>query len=68
MTRTITQEFSLVAKNYTVPHHISSKRELNEYAEFILGEEMGECLEYRHLVKHPKYKDTCTHTEMKLGS
>ena len=49
MTRTITQEFTLVMKECTVPRHISPTRDLKEYAGSILDEKMGKCLEYRTL-------------------
>ena len=58
MTRTITKEFALVAKDQTVPRNISPTRDLKEYVVSILDKEMGECLEYRHFVKHSKYKDS----------
>ena len=56
-TQTLTQEYALVATELTNPHKL-----LNEYAGSILDEDTGELLEYRHLTKHPKYKETWSHS------
>ena len=62
MTQTITQEFAIALKDCILLTHINPTRDMKEYARSILDEEMGECLEYRHLLKHPKYKDTWSHS------
>jgi hypothetical protein len=35
---------------------------LCDWAHSILDDETGDLLEYRHLMKHPKYKDVWTHS------
>ena len=56
--QTITQECALLALEYDT--HIPNSQQRNAGA--ILDENMGECIEYLHLVKHPKYKDTWSHS------
>ena len=59
---TITQEYALVTMVHTTTYNYSPHKLLHEYAGFILDEEAGEHLEYRHLIKHPKYKETLSHS------
>ena len=61
MTRTITQEFTVVAKYHTIPRHINPTKDLKEYEESILEKETEENLDFRYLVKHPKHNDTWSH-------
>ena len=61
-TRTITQEYVWVAIKHTTTYNYSPCRVLHKYAGFILDNEMGEHLEYRHLIKHLKYKETWSHS------
>ena len=70
-TRSITQEVMLMtmdissaAKKITPSQAASRKYPLEflcEYAEAVLDGATGELLEYRHLIKHPKYKDVWGH-------
>ena len=48
--------------NHTEPMNTSPTRLATEFARSILDEEAGELLECRHLIKHPKYKDTWSHS------
>ena len=61
-TLTITQEYVLVATVHITPYNNNPNRLLCEYAKSILDEKIGELLEYKHLIKHPKYKETLSHS------
>ena len=48
--------------NHTEPTNISPTREATKFAGSILDEETAECVDYSHLIKHPRYKDTWSHS------
>ena len=55
------QKYALVAMEHTTPYNHNPHKLLNEYAGNILNEETGALLD-RHLIEHPKYRETWSHS------
>ena len=64
--QTISQDFAPVVSEQATTTPIHTMIQTTEYIGAILDKETGVCMEYQHLMKHPKYKSPGdTYTAMK---
>lgn len=51
-----------MAVDHTTTKNLGSSRLWHKFAGAILDDKTRKLLDYRHLIKHPKYKETCCHS------